>query len=91
MFVFLVKITQYKYVCMCVHVCIYICIILYNVMYVHVHVYILTDAFLYWYPTGDSPQYTADNVQTVFRNGGGSLIPHPQTYVHVHVHVHVGF
>ena len=65
-------------------VCIYVCMTCVCVSMLFYHT-ILTDAFLYWYPTGDSPQYTAENVQDMFRTGGGSLIPHPQTYVHIHV------
>ena len=51
-------------------------------MYVHTptHTHIHTpDVFLYWYPTGNDPPYTAANVQTVYRFGGGTTIPHPQS------------
>ena len=44
------------------------------------HTHCPIDAFLYWYPTGDSPQYTAANVQTTYRSGGGFIIPHPETW-----------
>ena len=54
------------------------CTFFYKCTYTHTHIHI-PDVFLYWYPTGSDPAYTAANVQTVYRFGRGTTIPHPQS------------
>ena len=49
-----------------------------NIINAHIHTH-TSDAFLYWYPIGHDPPYTAENVQTEFASGGGYIIPHPET------------